>query len=134
MKKWGKVAKQNSESSNKLSFREKIAKWKEKKNIYSAKLLKRDEKEKSQEVKMIKRATLKRPIVKLVWNVVAVFSLCIVALGAYNAFRHNGKIENLQNQITETKKVNAEGIQGLTTPFWENCTLRNTNPYHYSVF
>lgn len=25
-------------------------------------------------------------------------------------------------------------LLGLTTPFWENCTLRNTNPYHYSVF
>ncbi len=127
LKKWGKVAKQNSESSNKLFFRERIAKWKEKKNIYSAKLLKRDEKEKSQEVKMIKRATLKRPIVKLVWNVVAVFSLCIVALGAYNAFRHNGKIENLQNQITETKKVNAEGIQ-------ENLAMRSGVEYFVQNF
>lgn len=25
-------------------------------------------------------------------------------------------------------------VEGLTTPFWENCTLRTTNPYHYSVF
>ncbi|MEK4678211.1 conjugal transfer protein [Bacillus sp. FSL K6-2944] len=127
MQKWGKVAKQKSESSNKLSFRERIAKWKEKKNIYSAKLLKRDEKEKAQEVKMIKRATLKKPVVKRIWNILAIFSLCIVALGVYNAFRHNGKLENLQNQITATKKVNAEGVQ-------ENLAMRSGVEYFVQNF
>ncbi|PFA94157.1 hypothetical protein CN383_26960, partial [Priestia megaterium] len=101
-------------------------------NKYMPNLLKRDEKEKQQEQRMIKRATMKRSTAAVIGRAVMVLSLVIIALGVFSAFRHNLAISDLEDKVSaqqqgtsEEKSQNNQNIKAVeyfTTQFMRQYT------------
>ncbi|KMN92406.1 conjugal transfer protein [Priestia aryabhattai] len=99
---------------------------------YMPNLLKRDEKEKQQEQRMIKRATMKRSTAAIIGRGVMVLSLVIIALGVFSAFRHNLAISDLEDKVSaqqqgtsEEKSQNNQNIKAVeyfTTQFMRQYT------------
>ncbi|MEB4872128.1 conjugal transfer protein [Priestia megaterium] len=126
MKKWQKKKKPTSTDPSQVpkeKGKEKVGSSKK----YMPNLLKRDEKEKQQEQRMIKRATMKRSTAGIIGRAVMVLSLVIIALGVFSAFRHNLAISDLEDKVSaqqqgtgEEKSQNNQNIKAVeyfTTQF-----------------
>lgn len=131
MKKWQKKKKPASTDPSqapKENGKEKVGSSKK----YMPNLLKRDEKEKQQEQRMIKRATMKRSTAAVIGRAVMVLSLVIIALGVFSAFRHNLAISDLEDKVSaqqqgtsEEKSQNNQNIKAVeyfTTQFMRQYT------------
>ncbi|MGG0473535.1 conjugal transfer protein [Priestia aryabhattai] len=129
MKKWQKKKKPASTDPSQVP--------KEKGKVGSSKkympnLLKRDEKEKQQEQRIIKRATMKRSTAAIIGRAIMVLSLVIIALGVFSAFRHNLAISDLEDKVSaqqqgtsEEKSQNTQNIKAIeyfTTQFMRQYT------------
>lgn len=131
MKKWQKKKKLASTDPSQVpkeKGKEKVGSSKK----YMPNLLKRDEKEKQQEQRMIKRATMKRSTAAVIGRAVMVLSLVIIALGVFSAFRHNLAISDLEDKVSaqqqgtsEEKSQNNQNIKAVeyfTTQFMRQYT------------
>ncbi|MGG1073770.1 conjugal transfer protein [Priestia megaterium] len=127
MKKWQKKKKSASTDPSQVP-KEKVGSFKK----YMPNLLKRDEKEKQQEQRMIMRATMKRSTAAVIGRAVMVLSLVIIALGVFSAFRHNLAISDLEDKVSaqqqgtnEEKSQNNQNIKAVeyfTTQFMRQYT------------
>lgn len=77
------------------SLKEKL----EKRKIYAPEKLKKDEKEKAYQIKKEQRVAMKRPVMQRVVNSCFVVIFLLLLLGAFNAFRHNGELSQLEEQV-----------------------------------
>lgn len=131
MKKWQKKKKPASTAPSQVpkeKGKEKVGSSKK----YMPNLLKKDEKEKQQEQRMIKRATMKRSTAAIIGRTVMVLSLVIIALGVFSAFRHNLAISDLEDKVSaqqqgtsEEKSQNNQNIKAVeyfTTQFMRQYT------------
>ncbi|MQR86712.1 hypothetical protein GFV16_12400, partial [Bacillus megaterium] len=99
---------------------------------YMPRLLKKDEKEKQQEQRLIKRATMKRSTAAIIGRAVMVLSVVIITLGVFSAFRHNLAISDLEDKVSaqqqgtsEEKSQNTQNIKAIeyfTTQFMRQYT------------
>lgn len=131
MKKWQKKKKPASTDPSQVpkeKGKEKVGSSKK----YMPNLLKRDEKEKQQEQRIIKRATMKRSTAAIIGRAVMFLSLVIIALGVFSAFRHNLAISDLEDKVSaqqqgtsEDKSRNNQNIKAVeyfTTQFMRQYT------------
>ncbi|WP_243557881.1 conjugal transfer protein [Priestia megaterium] len=131
MKKWQKKKKPASTDPSQVpkeKGKEKVGSSKK----YMPNLLKRDEKEKQQEQRMIKRATMKRSTAAIIGRTVMVLSLVIIALGVFSAFRHNLAISDLEDKVSAQQKgtseeksqnnQNIKAVEYFTTQFMRQYT------------
>ncbi|WP_394530792.1 conjugal transfer protein [Priestia aryabhattai] len=131
MKKWQRKKKPASTDPSQVpkeKRKEKVGSSKK----YMPNLLKRDEKEKQQEQRIIKRATMKRSTAAIIGRGVMVLSLVIIALGVFSAFRHNLAISDLEDKVSaqqqgtsEDKSQNNQNIKAVeyfTTQFMRQYT------------
>ncbi|MDD1516227.1 conjugal transfer protein [Priestia megaterium] len=74
---------------------------------YMPNLLKKDEKQKEKDQVMIKRASMKRSTATTIGRVIMIGSIVIVALGVFNAFRHNLVLSDLEDRVSAQKQDNS---------------------------
>ncbi|CAK6481412.1 conjugal transfer protein [Peribacillus castrilensis] len=102
MNKWGNKRKAKP-STDKKQSKEWIQGFKdqmEKRKLYSPNKLKKDEQEKAYQIKKEKRVALKKPVAQRIANASFLVLFLLLILGAFNAFRHNGEISSLEDQVS----------------------------------
>lgn len=102
MQKW-KIKKKErskpSEKEGKEGFFSKMKKRRAEKKLYAPREYKKDEIDKSNNLKQQKKASLKQPVVnKVLLTLICVF-IGLLVLGSINAFRHNGEISFLNEAV-----------------------------------